>query len=119
MSLERLADFRDGGCCGRMNARDWRTLPPSLSARAARKFGDVGFLVGLLSSPEPMARVSAAKQLGKLRDKRSIPALIRCLETADAEFGGATVKKPGREADAAELVRTAARRALKKIGDPV
>ena len=101
-----------------MSAGDWRTLPPSLAARAARRFGDVEFLVELLSSPEPMARVSAARQLGKLRDRRSIPALMRCLETADEEFAGTTVKKPGMKADGAELVKTAARRALKKIGDP-
>lgn len=94
-----------------MSRDDRPRLPAPLAAREARQRGDVEFLVELLSSPEPMDRVSAARQLGKLQDSRAVPALVRSLQRADA---GRIVKFLGSECPVA---RMAALQALAKIGD--
>ena len=57
--------------------------PPSLAARDAAGRGDVDSLIGLVSSGDPQARISAAGQLRKLRDPRAVPALVRCLQSPE------------------------------------
>jgi HEAT repeat protein len=88
------------------------TLGGPFAAHEARLRGDIEFLVEWLSSPEPMNRVSAARELGKLRDRRAVPALVRSLQRADANV---MVRYLGSEAP---VVKMAALQALAKIGDP-
>jgi len=63
-----------------MTADDWQSLPPSLAARHAARQGEVDFLIELLSSSDPRARISAAGQLRKLQDAKAVPALVGCLQ---------------------------------------
>ena len=72
---------------------------PSYLARQARKRGDTGYLIGMLTDTEWLARASAAQELGKLGDSAGVEPLLRLLRADD------------------DLLRTSVVKALAKIGD--
>jgi HEAT repeats len=101
-----------------MSSRDWKTLPPSLAARYAARHDDIDFLIELVSSSDPQARISAAGELRKLRDARAVPALVRCLQRP-ATVGKVAALKALREigdADSADAVFDVAQSASEAFG---
>jgi HEAT repeat protein len=105
---------------------------PSLAAGRARQAGDVEGLLDLLSGSDRRGRVSAAWELGELRDHRAVEGLIGSLSARDDIVKMAALKALGKIGDtsaaehvaamAAEdqsaLVRSSAAEALGAFGDP-
>src|SRR5438045_169316 len=56
---------------------------PAIRAREAGEQGDIETLLTFLSSTDRLRRIYGVVNLGRTKDPRAIPALIRCLSSSD------------------------------------
>ena len=104
---------------------------PSVTARAARRRGDVDALLDLLVGTDRNERISAAYNLGEMKAAEAVGPLVRCLHahdwvvrssavTALAEIGDRraipAIFEVGAEDESID-VRVAAMTALSSLGD--